>query len=129
MTADLVERFSEILAAVGGTAHGPLGVGEALDLLVELCKERVGGSAVALSTGDSVIERLGVEGHLGDAGLEVLTPEDVFWRERLAEAGVGVTGAVAAAAASGTVGITCGPLAPRAHCVCEDRHDARFLRR
>ena len=122
MTADLAERFSEILAAVGGTAHGPLGVGEALDLLVELCKERAGGSAVALSTGDSVIERLGVEGHLGDAGLEVLTPEDVFWRERLAEAGVGVTGAVAAAAASGTVGIACGPMAPRATSLVPPAH-------
>ena len=42
MTAELVERFSEILAGVGGTAHGPLAVDEALDLLVELCKERAG---------------------------------------------------------------------------------------
>lgn len=122
MTTDLVERFTEILAAVGGTAHGPLPVDEALDLLVDLCKERAGGAAVALSTGDPVIERLGVEGHLGSAGLEVLTPEDVFWRERLAEAGVGVTGAIAAAAASGTVGIACGPLAPRATSLVPPAH-------
>ncbi len=128
MTADLVERFSEILAATGGTAHGPVAAGEALDLLVELCKERARGSAVALSTGDPVIERLGVEGHLGAAGLEVLTPEDVFWRERLAEAGVGVTGAIAAAVASGTVGIACGPLAPRATSLVPPAHICLVLR-
>lgn len=122
MTAELVERFSERLAAVGGTAHGPLAVDDALDLLVGLCKERAGGSSVALSTGDPVVEQLGVEGHLGAAGLELLTPEDVFWRERLAEAGVGVTGAVAAAASSGTVGIACGPLAPRATSLVPPAH-------
>jgi L-lactate dehydrogenase complex protein LldG len=122
VTAELVERFSGRLAAVGGTAHGPLAVEEALDRLVELCQERAGGSAVALSTGDPVVELLGVKGRLGEAGLELLTPEDVFWRERLAEAGVGVTGAVAAAAASGTVGIACGPLAPRATSLVPPAH-------
>ena len=86
------------------------------------------GAAVALSTGDPLIERLGVEGRLGDAGLEVLTPEDVFWRERLADAGVGVTGAVAAAAASGTVGIACGPRAPRATSLVPPAHICLVLR-
>ena len=122
MTADLVERFAEMLTAVGGTAHGPLPAGEALDLLVELCKERAGGAAVALSTGDPVVQRLGVEERLRAAGLDVLTPDDVFWRERLAEAGVGVTGAVTAAAASGTVGIACGPRAPRATSLVPPAH-------
>ena len=122
MTLGLVEQFSEILGAVGGTAHGPFPVQEALDLLVKLCRERAGGAAVALSTGDPVIEQLGVEERLGAAGLEVLTPEDVFWQERLAEAGVGVTGAVAAAASSGTVGIACGRLAPRATSLVPPAH-------
>lgn len=121
-TAGLVERFSEILSGVGGNAHGPVPVEEALELLVGLCRERGGDGAVALSTGDPVVQRLGVEERLGAAGLEVLTPEDVFWRERLAEAGVGVTGAVAAAAASGTVGIACGPLAPRATSLVPPAH-------
>ena len=122
MTADLVERFAEMLTAVGGTPHGPLPVDEALDLLLQLCRERAGGGAVALSTGDPVMEKLGVEGRLVAAGLEVLTPDDVFWRERLAEAGVGVTGAVAAAAASGSVGIACGPRAPRATSLVPPAH-------
>ena len=122
MTADLVERFSEVLSAVGGTAHGPLPVDEALDLLVQLCQERAAGAAVALSTGDPVVQQLGVAERLAAAGLEVLTPEDVFWRERLAEAGVGVTGAIAAAADSGTVGIACGPLAPRATSLVPPAH-------
>jgi L-lactate dehydrogenase complex protein LldG len=122
MTLDLVERFGEILTAVGGTPHGPLPAEEALDLLMELCRERAGGAAVALSTGDPVIQELGVEERLGAAGLEVLTPVDVFWHERLAEAGVGVTGAVAGAAASGTVGIACGPLAPRATSLVPPAH-------
>jgi len=122
MTTDLVAQFSDVLRAVGGRAHGPLTVEEALELLVQLCQERAGGTAVALSTGDRVIEQLGVEDHLAAAGLEVLTPEDVFWHERLAEAGVGVTGAVTAAAASGTVGIACGPRAPRATSLVPPAH-------
>ena len=89
---------------------------------MELCRERAGGAAVALSTGDPVIEKLGVAERLAAGGLDVLTPDDVFWRERLAEAGVGVTGAVAAVAASGTVGIACGPGAPRATSLVPPAH-------
>jgi L-lactate dehydrogenase complex protein LldG len=89
---------------------------------VELCRDRAGGAAVALSTGDPVVQQLGVEERLGAAGLEVLRPDDVFWDERLAEAGVGVTGAIAAAAASGTVGIACGPRAPRATSLVPPAH-------
>jgi L-lactate dehydrogenase complex protein LldG len=69
-----------------------------------------------------VVVKLGVEEYLAAAGLELLTPEDVFWHERLAEAGVGVTGAVTAAAASGTVGIACGPRAPRATSLVPPAH-------
>jgi L-lactate dehydrogenase complex protein LldG len=77
---------------------------------------------VALSTGDPVVQQLGVEERLGTAGFEVLTPDDIFWKERLPEAGVGVTGAIAAAAASGTVGIACGPRAPRATSLVPPAH-------
>jgi L-lactate dehydrogenase complex protein LldG len=122
VTAELVERFAGSLRAVGGMAHGPLPVDEALDLLVQLCQERAAGAAVALSTGDPVVQQLGVEERLGAAGLELLTPDDVFWRERLAEAGVGVTGAITAAASSGTVGIACGPRAPRATSLVPPAH-------
>lgn len=122
MSLDLYGRFAEVLTAVGGTAHGPLPVDEALDLLVHLARERAGGAAVALSTGDPVIEKLGVGGRLQAAGLDVLVPEDVFWRERLADAGVGVTGAIAAVAASGSVGVACGPRAPRATSLVPPAH-------
>ena len=122
MTGDLVERFAEVLTGVGGRAHGPLPVDQALDLLVALCRERAGGAAVALSTGDPVIGKLGAAEAVAAAGLEVLTPDDVFWRERLAEAGVGVTGAVAALAASGSVGVACGPGAPRATSLVPPAH-------
>ena len=108
------ERFAEALMLVGGTAHGPLAVGDAVEVLVKLCRERAGEAAVALSTGDPVVKELGLAERLEAAGLDLLTPDDVFWRERLAEAGVGVTGAVAAVAASGTVGVACGAGAPRA---------------
>jgi L-lactate dehydrogenase complex protein LldG len=117
-----VERFAEALAAVGGQAHGPLPADEALDLLAQLCRERAGGGAVALSTGDPLIGKLGVAEHLAVAGLDLLAPDDVFWRERLAEAGVGVTGAFAAVAASGTVGIACGAGAPRATSLVPPAH-------
>jgi L-lactate dehydrogenase complex protein LldG len=119
---ELVERFAEVLTTVGGTPHGPLPVDEALDLLVTLCRERAGGAAVAVSTGDPVMQKLGVAERLAAAGMEVLTPEDVFWQERLAEAGVGVTGAVAAVAASGSVGVACGPAAPRATSLVPPAH-------
>ena len=124
MTAgvELFGRFAERLAAVGGRAHGPLPVDGALELLVGLCRERAGDAAVALSTGDPLIEKLGVAERLAAGGLDVLTPDDVFWRERLAEAGVGVTGAVAAVAASGTVGIACGVGSPRATSLVPPAH-------
>lgn len=122
MNDSLVRQFAEVLTAVGGRAHGPLAVDAALDLLVSLCRERAAGAAVALATGDPVIEKLGVHGRLQAAGVPVLTPDDVFWRERLAEAGAGVTGAVAAAAASGTVGVACGPRAPRATSLVPPAH-------
>lgn len=123
----LMSKFTEVLTAVGGTVHGPLPAGEALDLLVKLCRERTGAradgaAAVALSTGDPVIRELGVFDHLTAAGLDVLAPDDVFWRERLAEAGVGVTGAIAAVAASGSVGIACGAGAPRATSLVPPAH-------
>jgi L-lactate dehydrogenase complex protein LldG len=122
VTNDLLARFAEALTAVGGTAHGPLPVEEALELAVELCRERAGSAAVALSTGDPLVGKLGVAERLAAAGLDVLSPDDVFWRERLAEAGVGVTGAVAGVAASGTVGIVCGPGAPRATSLVPPAH-------
>ncbi len=122
MSGDLFTRFAEVLTAVGGRAHGPLPADEALDLLVTLARERAGGAAVAVSTGDPVMHKLGVAERVAAAGLDVLTPDDVFWRERLAEAGVGVTGAVAAAAASGSVGVACGPGAPRATSLVPPAH-------
>ena len=122
MSGDLAGRFAERLAAVGGRAHGPLPVEGALELLVGLCRERAGDGAVAVSTGDPLVEELGVAERLAAGGLDVLMPDDVFWRERLAEAGVGVTGAVAAVAASGTVGVVCGVGAPRATSLVPPAH-------
>ncbi len=122
MSGALSAKFAEVLAAVGGRAHGPLPVDEALELLVTLARERAGGGAVAVSTGDPVVHKLGVAERLAGAGLDVLTPDDVFWRERLADAGVGITGAVAAAAASGSVAVACGPGAPRATSLVPPAH-------
>ena len=106
----------------------PLAVEEALDRLVQLARERAGGAAVAVSTGDPVMQKLGVAERLAAAGMDVLTPDDVFWRERLAEAGVGVTGAVAALAASGSVGVACGPGAPRATSLVPPAHICLVMR-
>jgi L-lactate dehydrogenase complex protein LldG len=128
VVSELVERFAEALTAVGGQAHGPLPVQEALDLLAELCRERAGGAAVAVSSGDPVMHKLGVTERLTAAGLDVLTPDDVFWGERLAEAGVGVTGAVAGVADSGTVGVACGPGAPRATSLVPPAHICLVMR-
>src|SRR2546430_16512823 len=108
MTGGLVERFCEVLAAVGGRAHGPLPVDEALDLLVTVARERAGDAAVAVSTGDPVLHQLGVAERLAAAGLDVLTPDDVFWRGRRAGAGGGGAGGGGAPPGRGGGGVAPG---------------------
>ena len=55
----------------------------------------------------------GLRAALAWGGLELLTANDVAWRDAIAGAGVGVTGARAGIAATGTLLLPCGPGQPR----------------
>lgn len=57
--------------------------------------------------------RRAIEVLAGD-GAEVITPGEPSWAARLPAAGVGITGADAAAAAEGVMALRCGPTRPRA---------------
>lgn len=112
--SDRVERFRAALAAIAARPHGPLPLGAAGDLAVELALERAGGGPVAVATRDPVLASLALPARLEAVGAEVLVPGDPSWTELLPSAGAGVTGAVFGLAATGTVAVTCGPGAPRA---------------
>jgi len=133
-TAERLARFRDALTANLARAHGPLPADGAADLAVELARERAGGRAVAVATGDPVLAGLDLPGRLAAAGVEVLLPPlgsrgmpggelvtptvaeagSGGWEAALASAGAGVTGAFAGLAATGSVGVACGPGAPRA---------------
>ncbi len=113
-TTWLVERFGAALTANSAQAHGPFPVEAALDAAVGLALERAGGRPVAVATGDPLLAPLDLPARLEAAGAEVLLPEDPAWSTAVAEAGAGMTGSVFGLAATGTVGVTCGPGAPRA---------------
>ena len=114
----LVERFRAALTANSAGAHGPFPVEAAVGFAVGLALERAGGRPVAVATGDPLLAPLDLPARLQAAGAEVLLPEHPpppgTWPEALARAGAGMTGSVFGLAATGTVGVTCGPGAPRA---------------
>ena len=110
----LVERFRAALTANSAQVHGPLAVEAAVDAAVELALQRTAGRPVAVATGDPVLAPLDLPSRLRAAGAEVLLPGDAGFSSALAGAGAGVTGSIFGLAATGTVGVTCGPGAPRA---------------
>jgi L-lactate dehydrogenase complex protein LldG len=112
--AALVERFRAALTANSARVHGPLAVEAALDAAVGLALERTAGRPVAVATGDPGLARFDLPSRLVAAGADVLLPQDAAFSRALAGAGVGLTGSVFGLAATGTVGVTCGPGAPRA---------------
>jgi L-lactate dehydrogenase complex protein LldG len=132
-SATLVERFRAALTANSAQAHGPFPVEAAFDTAVMLAVERAGGRPVAVATGDPVLAPFDLPSRLEAAGAEVLLPGDRETRgtgcpreirgtgcpretflKALAGAGAGMTGGVFGLAATGTVGVACGPGAPRA---------------
>jgi L-lactate dehydrogenase complex protein LldG len=109
----LVERLRAAFEANAATVHGPGPMDEAGDFTAALAIERAGGREVALAVADPVVEALDLSARLRRAGAALLLPSDVDWRDRLGDAGAGVTGAAFALAATGTVGLACGPGSPR----------------
>jgi hypothetical protein len=66
-----------------------------------------------VATGDPLLTELSFLARVQAIGAEVLVPDDTGWRDRIAGAGVGVTAAIGALAATGTVAVACGPGSPR----------------
>jgi L-lactate dehydrogenase complex protein LldG len=77
---------------------------------------------VAVSIADPLVARLDLAARLAAAGAEVLLPDDPTWQQALASAGAGVTGAIFGLAATGTVGVPCGPGSPRATSLVPPAH-------
>jgi L-lactate dehydrogenase complex protein LldG len=118
----LVARFREAMTANAARVHGPFPAGDAGPAAARLAVERAGERPVAVSTGDPLVARLELPAHLAGAGAAVLTPDDPAWRQALATAGAGVTGAAWGLAATGTVGLCCGPGSPRATSLVPPAH-------
>lgn len=118
----MIEEFRAAVERNSGTVHGPYPRHEAVATLVGRAVELALGKAVAVPVRDPVLEAHGVVGALRDAGLPVVAPTHSDWRVAVARAAVGVTGAPAAAAETGTVAVVCGPGAPRAVSLLPDAH-------
>jgi L-lactate utilization protein LutC len=116
-SATLVERFRAALTANSAQVHGPFPPEAAADAAVGLAFQRAGGRPVAVAAGDPVLAPFDFPSRLEAAGAEVLVSEarDTrdTWLEALAGAGAGMTGSIVGLAATGTVGVACGPGAPR----------------
>ena len=109
----LVTRFRDAFTANGGSCHGPLPPDEAADVAVGLALERSGGRRVALPTGDPLLDGLSLPARLRARGGDVLCAHDPEWAQAIASAGAGVTAALYGLAATGSVGVECGPGRPR----------------
>ncbi len=109
----LAEEFMTVAGVNEMVVHGPLPAPEAATLAVERAVFRAGSLAAAVPMNDPLIEELGLRAALAWGGLEVLASNDVAWRAAIAAVGVGVTGARAGIAATGTLLLPCGPGQPR----------------
>lgn len=116
------DRFRSALARNAAGVHGPVPAEQAAKVCAERVVELAGAGAVAVPALDLVLEPLGVLAALAGTGLALVGPDTPAWLERVAGAAVGVTGAVAGIAETGTVALVCGPGAPRAVSLLPDAH-------
>jgi L-lactate dehydrogenase complex protein LldG len=109
----LTDEFMTAAARNEMVVHGPFPAQDAAGVAVERAVARAGSLAAAVPMDDPLLEELGLRAALAWGGLELLTAHDVSWREAIAAVGVGVTGARAGIAATGTLLLPCGPGQPR----------------
>jgi L-lactate dehydrogenase complex protein LldG len=121
-TAGTTADFLGAAASNGMGVYGPYPPDEAAQVAVERAVAHAAGSAVAVPTTDPLLEALEVRDALAWAGADVLPATDVEWRESIGRAGVGVTGARAGIAATGTLVLDCGDGRPRATHVVPPAH-------
>jgi L-lactate dehydrogenase complex protein LldG len=114
VTAPLVEDLRTALAANRVDVHGPFPATEAGKAVTGLAVAHAAGTAVAVSPADPLVDALRVVDGLRAAGIEVLLPDGDRWRDRLGDAGVGITGSLLAVAETGSLALAARPGAPRA---------------
>jgi len=112
--ADLAAAFAAELQAAAGHAHVPAGPAEALDILLDIVRRHAAGAALAWD--DEHLPLPGVRQALAEAGVQVLDAalpvEPAAHTARLAEldrAAIGITGALAGLADTGSVALASGP--------------------
>jgi L-lactate dehydrogenase complex protein LldG len=113
----LVERFDAELTAIAGRVHRAATVGDATDAIVAVCREH--GVSRVLGWAPQWIGVPGLHDALAAAGIDVdegWLPDGGERTGRLAELDpvrVGITGAFAGIAGSGTIAVVSGPGRPR----------------
>ena len=112
--ADLADAFAAELQAAAGHVHAPAGGAEALDVLLDIVRRH--GAGAALAWDDEYLPLPGVRQALAGAGVQVLDAtlpvEPAARAARLAEldrAAVGITGALAGLADTGSLALASGP--------------------
>jgi L-lactate dehydrogenase complex protein LldG len=110
----LTDEFIAAAAENQMLVHGPFPADEAATVAVDRAVARAGSrTTAAVPVNDPLVEQLGLRAALAWSGLEILAANDVAWRVAIATVGVGVTGARAGIAATGTLLLPCGPGRPR----------------
>ena len=111
---DLAATFAAELQAAAGHVQAPAGRAEALDVLLDIVRRHAAGAALAWD--DEYLPLPGVRQALAEAGVQVLDAtlpvEPAARTARLAEldrATVGITGALAGLADTGSVALASGP--------------------
>lgn len=111
----LVARWQQELEALTGKVYGPMSAIGALEQLVELAESYEPKYVLAWAEEDLPIP--GISGQLQAAGIEVIHPAndtgDLALREKYAQIPLGLTGASAGLADTGSLIVTSGPGRPR----------------
>jgi L-lactate utilization protein LutC len=109
----LVDGLRASLTANHVTVHGPVPRSDAAEHVVGRALVHSTAGSVAVSPADRLVAALGIVDQLRAAGIDVLLPDDADWRERLALAGLGVTGCSFAVAETGSLALVAGVGSPR----------------
>jgi len=110
----MIDTFVAGLEANTCTVIGPLAADAAADAIAA----RVHGLVAC----NDDVPVPGLVAHLRAAGVDVLTPDNPMWSERLASVAVGVTGAWCAVAEPATIGVFAAPGSPRATSLVPPAH-------
>lgn len=117
-----VEEFRAALERNSALVHGPLSPADAAVRAVDRATALAAGRPVAVTEADHLMDVLNVAELLAETGVSVVTSTTSGWRQAIAHAAVGVTGARAGVSETGTLALGCGPGAPRSVSLLPDAH-------